>query len=213
MLLLGSIFIALLRIEMPFMGMSVFGAKVGLSAFAAAYILAFLFKIARASAIGESQMPDWPKVFGEGADITWPAPVMMKITLIGWGIPIAMFLIGFFFVPRLMLAAIPLALVGVFYVPLATLNGALGGREYIRPDKIMADALRVFRSYLPALIAIFVICLAMAVAAVAAKYFAIPILSHFAGILISFYVAMVEMRILGLIYHTNEDRLDWGVVL
>lgn len=215
MLLIGSIFVALLRIKTPLLaGVYVTGAKTIISAFAAAFTLSFMFKIIRTSAVGQSAVPDWPKVSGAGADISWPVPIMVKITLIAWGLPIALVVAGLYFEMQwLMLLAIPFAVLGAFYLPMAILNGAMGGQEYLRPDKIVKDCLRIFRSYALALIALLIVGVATTLGEIMAGWWGIPVISYFAGTLVSFYFTMVEMRILGLIYWTHGDKLDWEVVL
>jgi hypothetical protein len=96
---------------------------------------------------------------------------------------------------------------------MAILDGAMGGQEYLRPDKIVKDALRIFSSYALALLVLLIVAFAMTLGELIAARWGIPVISYFVGTLFSFYFTMVEMRILGLIYWTHSGDLDWEVVL
>ena len=217
MLLLGSIFLAILRIPSPpLIGMYVGGAKTLVGAFVLTYTLAFMFKIIIASAEGRRELPDWPAIAGVGANIVWPVPIMIQITLIGFGLPIALLVVAMFLGSwwlLLLLLVPPLLLFGWFYVPIAILNGALGGHEFTRPARMILAAFRVFGSYIVALALLFFIGVVASITEAIAGLLSIPLLSHYLGILVSFYFTIVQMRVLGLIFYTNRDKLKWEVAV
>ncbi|MFO7870517.1 MAG: DUF4339 domain-containing protein [Kiritimatiellia bacterium] len=208
MLVLGGIFFTLLKM----LQIGLIGFFIGL--FATAFFISYMFKVVRASAEGKKEMPEWPNVLGYGADIWWPLPAMLAIILIAFGPGIACFLaapfVTGFGAPLLVIGAVSMV-AGGLYFPMAFLAAAMGTRLYLKPHVITASIFRVFGTYVfaPAVLGI--------VGAVnAIEYFTTvelfhPLVVYVIDIFASFYFAIVESRILGLLYFKRSERLGWDL--
>jgi len=202
MLIIGSIFFVLLEV-----------LKAGLyqffiAAFALAFFMSYMFKIVQSSADGKDEMPDWPSVMGTGADIWWPLPVILGIIAIYFGPAIACF-IGIVKYPQLQYVALAFFITGTYCLPMALLAGGLGTRKYLNPFGIFASTFKVFGTYIIALILIVIVEVLDLLMHKEMITLIHPLVMIFLGTLVSFYFSIVTMRVLGLIYYLNSDRLNF----
>lgn len=205
MVIIGTIFFGILRMAGDFMG--IFGwAAAG---FGIAYMTTYTFRVIQVSASGRDGMPQWPNLLGsDKADIWWPLPVMLLIGLISYGPAIGV-VIGAFAAKSipLGLCAIPLFLLGILYFPMGILSAALWTKIYLKPHIVLRSVFRCFWTYLVAMLIQFIIGGINFGASILAAFS--PLAGYFTGLLLSFYLALVWARVLGLIYFINSDRLGW----
>ena len=99
-------------------------------------------------------------------------------------------------------------ILGVIYLPMALIATALQTNLMWNPVVIFSSIFKTIGPYVVACIVLsFVIVLSFLT-----RYLLNlinPILGFLLGGFISFYFTLVLMRILGLIYYTNEERLGW----
>jgi len=204
LLIIGMIFFGVLKILsfMP-LGGWIFGVVGG------GYLTAYLFKIVNTSALGRDEMPDWPDFTNFSQDILGPLLRMALTVIISFGPAIALALLGFFKGQRyLFISAIICGIGGVFYYPLAIVSTALSMNIHLNPFKML---IAIFKIFIPYMVACIILGLIFGI-----NYFFIKILNNIFPILgllvnafLSFYITIVEMRILGILYYTNSDRLGW----
>lgn len=211
MLITGSIFFGLLQLASRFAGIFAWYVSV----FALAYYMSYMFKIIQASAKGQNEMPDWPKITGAGADIWWPLPVLLSIVAIYFAAPlgIAIYVIIKAPDPIWLIIAQVLLFAGTFFAPMALLSGGLGQRHHLNPLAMLSAIFKVFGVYLIALAALWlVVTVNMYVLALLLKTFPLLVVILL-DVVVSFYFTIVMMRVLGLIYYVNSERLGWDADL
>jgi hypothetical protein len=209
MLITGTIFFALLEVASQFAGMMAWY----ISVFGFAYYMSYLFKIIQASSKGKDEMPEWPQITGAGADIWWPLPVIISIALIYFFVPLGITIYTLFETldPIWIHVAIGLFFVGVFFLPMALLSGGLGQQHHLNPLAMLSAIFKVFGTYLVALAALWLV---ITVNVMLLKFLfdtLEPIVVVLLDALLSFYFAIVMMRVLGLIYYVKGDRFGWDV--
>ena len=91
---------------------------------------------------------------------------------------------------------------------MALIASALNTTIYWNPVEMLKSIFRTILPYFIACIVLaFVVCLNLVSDLVLGHIN--PLLGLVVGGALSFYLAIVEMRILGLIYYTNSDKLGW----
>lgn len=179
---------------------SIFGFVI--SFFLAGYLCCFMVKVVAASASGEDEPPEWPDFSSFMDDIIWPYVRMIAAVLCCF-VPAVLPLLlldG----PNALAVALALVGLGALLLPMAILSVSLfrtvGG---LSPLVIGRGVLATWRCYLIA-----VATMALLLAVVTAVL-SIPAVGLVIGTFLSIWLSMVEMRILGLLYRTHADRLDW----
>ncbi len=180
------------------------------SAFWAAYLTAFLFKIITSTTNGEDQLPDWPSFKDFQADIGSPIILTLGAFAVSF-LPLILYALPgwwFGFLHPVPLAA--LALFGLLYQPMALLSVAIHySLVGLDPRKIVPAILKTFPGYL---MACFVMVLIGAVSGGTKEllqYFPIPAVGIVVGGAVTFYLSLVEMRVLGLLYRCYEKKFTW----
>ena len=213
LLVSGTVFIAILNALSFFARFAfLYGLMVILllTAFATGYLIAYLQRILASSATGKEEMPDWPD-FSEFGDILSPFLQFLG-TLAACFLPA---LAVWLFVARDNRWAGPAqaaaVLFGCVYFPMAYLAVSLfDSLAAVNPLLIIPSILRIPLQYLlTVLLLAGVLALRWEGTAFLENLLPIPILPSvvlgFAGL----YLLTVEMRILGLLYLANKDRLGW----
>jgi hypothetical protein len=180
------------------------------SAFWAAYLAAFLFKIIVSTTNGEDHLPDWPSAKDFQADIGSPILLTVGAAVVSF-LPLILYtILAYFLGFEYPVVAFVLALFGLMYQPMALLSAAIHySLVGLDPRKILPAIRKTYSGYLAA-------CLLMALIGAVAKaqkelfvFFPIPIVGTVVGGTITFYLSLVEMRILGLLYRCYEKKFTW----
>ncbi len=171
------------------------------------YWAAYMFKVASHSSDGEEYPPQWPDFSSFWDDILSPAFRLYGIFVIAFGPAVAAFL--FFFsssgvTTTTTSISVSLAVLGAIYVPMAilcvALRGTIGGAN---PILVIRAIFVSWKEYLLALVLLLPIFFVGSMAGELSGFWIVP------GTIVSLWLMMTEMRILGLIYYTNADRLEW----
>jgi len=207
----------------PLYGM-IFG--LGFTVFAAGYMFNYFKNIVQSSARGEDLLPDWPDYSDWTTDILDPFKQMLALIVLWFGpaILIALVMLQYHLAPFGSWGTLPVWLdkyggliamatlaVGALFAPMGMLMLAMfDSIAALNPVPIIQSILRIPLAYLVAA-AVFELVL---VAYVAVDRFAYllgaPLL--LTGLVTGFlelYAFTTGMRILGLLYRTNKERLGW----
>jgi hypothetical protein len=205
MLLVGPVILAGARFTswMPLFGWIIYVAVWS-------YVMAFMVKVIRCSAGGEADPPGWPELGGE--ELLRP----LLLLLVTW----LVYLLPAFLAHWLCADSNPglvaaLYLAGAFFLPMAATMVALANSLLaLNPVLVIRSILRVPLEYL-------VVLFFLAVAAVleflmrrTLDFDPLEQPLHFlaavpAGIALTLYFLLVQMRILGVMYRANEHKLGW----
>jgi hypothetical protein len=174
------------------------------------YLFAYVQRILSASAQGEPEMPDYPEFSEWWSDIIVPFLLLVWTLLFCFGPGAAVYAFGNREDPLLQAGTLTMLGLGGLYFPMALLVVAVTDNFLaLSPAVVIPSIFRVFGHYLVA-------CLVLALLAAASfesgqliKTTNVPILSPLVRGFLSLYFLTVEMRILGLLYHRNRERLAW----
>jgi hypothetical protein len=179
-----------------------------LGIFGAGYFIAWLFKITSESALGKQEISGWPDFTDIFSDIIDPLKCTLVTTLVSFGPAIVCLLLGVLTQPLFFILAIPAGLAGAIYYPMALLATALNTRLALCPGVIFGSITRTLGPYAAACFVFVLSGVAFSLGMLVLDVM-LPILGSVLGFGISMYLSVVEMRILGLLYYTNKERLDW----
>ena len=176
------------------------------------YIAAYMLKVISSSGDGEEELPHWPGISNLWDDIYRPffliiipggfcfAPVILHaIFSISMGVdvdelaldPLMWILLG----------------LGILYYPMAMVAVAMFNTlAALNPMLIFPSIMKVFPQYM---LACGILGGVMVLNIIANPLTQIPFVGGIMAALLSFYFLVVEMRILGLTYYNNKDRLEW----
>ncbi len=204
LMLTGMVFYILLAIAMKI------ALALCAAVFAGGYLVSYMFRIINTSGEGESELPDWPGFADWWEDIIVPFFQVASINVLCFLPAIAYALVGPMYDLFDPLILIGLGALGLFYQPMALMSVAMHSSLAGFSPKIVFRA--IFKTFFAYLVTCIVMCGIFVVSGVGGLLTAlIPI--PFVGTIIqgtlSFYLLAVEMRILGLLYYTYEDRLGW----
>ncbi|MBN1522822.1 MAG: hypothetical protein JW928_09860 [Candidatus Aureabacteria bacterium] len=182
------------------------------------YFTAYMFKIINTSAIGKDELPDWPDVTDFQEDILGPIwQVFLTFVASFWPVVVILIIAWKFFRPIALMTPMFLVL-GALYLPMALIETALDTNLYWNPAQTVKSICRTIGPYLVSFIvfcfvaAIFFLKTMLEAAlpfiALSGHFFVAMMIIAVQGFLF-FYVMVVFMRILGLIYYTNEEQLGW----
>jgi len=168
------------------------------------YLFAFMQNIIQSSAQGEEKMPDWPEISAFWDDVAIPFFRFVFIWCLCLGPGIATMLLVS------PIAGVPLLLLGLFCLPMAILTVCLAdGIAGLNPIIIFSGLGKVPLPYLTVCGIFLVIIAVVNCIQWLLAWTGIPILPTVVTTFISLYGIAVEMRLLGLLYHTNKARLAW----
>lgn len=205
LLVLGTLFfgaIDLAGMFMGFLGMGILGV------FGTGYFFSYVQGIIATTGMGDNRGPEWPEFSDWWEDIVIPA-IQFTVTNVVVFVPAVLWLM---FAPEnLKLAAIPLALLGVIYLPMGFLAVAMLDTVFaLNPMLIVPSILKVPLAYLTACATLgLILGVQYGTELLAEVVIPIPIVPALIGGSISFYFISVMARILGLLYYYNREELDW----
>jgi hypothetical protein len=180
------------------------------SVVATGYLFAYMQRIIAVSAQGEEELPDWPELSEWWADILRPFLLLLWTGLVCFGPVWALF--------QLRDRADPLGAAGVWtllgvgglYFPMALLaTAATDNFLAVNPMVIIPSILRVLGPYLVACGLLGLLVALRWAGELLAELIPVPLLPALLREFVSLYLLCVEMRILGLLYHTHRERLGW----
>ena len=178
--------------------------------FGTCYLICYMQSILVTSAMGESRMPDWPD-FTSFSDLLLPSFQFGGTMLLSFG-------------PAIMIAVFaPAEAVWTYWAHLAAiLWGCLAfpmgitavslydSLAALNPLLIIPSILRILFPYLLAVILVVAIYSAYGFGVdLLQAALPIPILPGIISVFVSLYLFTVEMRLLGLLYWTKEEKLGW----
>lgn len=172
------------------------------------YLAAYLMKIISHSADGEKEVPDFPDFVDFQDSIIAPAFKVMGATVL----PIIPTL-AYYFLARPELGfrdpiVIILFLIGLFVIPMCLLTISLTDSiSSINPLFIIPSILKTFGSYIVAFgMLVVIVFLELTAKNLIAS---IPFLRYFIESFLTLYFIMLEARVIGLVYYSNRERLNW----
>ena len=168
------------------------------------YLFAYMQNIIVASCSGEDNPPGWPEISGFWDDVVVPCMRCMTIWLVCASPGVATMI---FVSP---MVGVIVLLLGLFCVPMAFLTVSLAdGLGGLNPLLIFSSISKVLGPYLLAC-AFFLAVIGLETFCERffrlAPIFLVPAV---VGKFVSLYGLTVEMRILGLLYYTNKEKLSW----
>lgn len=181
-----------------------FGAYWLLAIISGGYLFAYMQSIVQSSGNGAEKLPDLPEVSEFWSDIFLP---FVRLAVI-WPLCVAPgFLVMVLVNP---LAGLPLLLLGVFCMPMALLTVAMADSlRGLNPLIILSGIAKAPLPYL-AICGVFLLLMAAPAALQVASFFTgLWFLPVFLGVPLSIYSLTVEMRLLGLLYLTHQEKFAW----
>ena len=187
--------------------------------FLAGYLSAYMIKVINSCAEGEDKPPDWPGIergnMLESLGLISAAGVASFLPLMGYVVFLLFSTLseidaGLDVEWNLKIDPLFWAFLvfGLFYYPMGLLSAAIfRSLAALNPVTIIGSILKVPGSYLMAF-GVFVLIFIFGNAS-ENIFSLIPYLGSLISSILAFYFLMVELRILGLIYYANRDRLDW----
>ena len=183
-----------------------------LALFSAGYLCAYLQKILIASAQGDDHLPGWPDFSDWRDDIIVPFRLAISAG-------VASFLPAFgymtFHVVRdtemSLPILFPLFALGFLYFPMALLAAAMSNNWFaVNPLVVLPAITRLNLQYVLTTAVFFGLVLARFLSeTLLHAVLPIPVLPTLLSSLIALYFLIVEVRLLGILYHTNRKRLGW----
>ncbi len=190
------------------------GAVLVIFVFAYGYLFAYQMRIIASTIDGREEMPDWPDFMGM-EDVGRPF-VQVLVTVLVCVLPGAMSLFVFKEQDWGPALAVAFFCLGALYLPMAFLAISLfDALEVLNPLFIFPSILRVLREYmvafgvLAASVLLNIIIDFLLERFVPTNDLAILMLSGLFSGFVGFYLLTVEMRILGILYRTQQDELGW----
>jgi FHA domain-containing protein len=216
----GTIFFGVLALlqRAPAIGLFIGAMKLLLGVISGGYMFSYLQKIIHSSAQGDDEMPAWPDFTNYWDDIIRPYLQAVALVLIcfgpAWfvgGKALFEFALGGEVQVVTILAFAALSLIGLAYLPMALLAVAMADSiAGVNPLFVIPSILKVPLEYL-------VVCCVMAAAlitqticaALLERFIPLPVLPALLSGFVFLYFLTAEMRLLGVMYYANKDRLNW----
>jgi hypothetical protein len=168
------------------------------------YLFAYMQNIIVASCNGEDNPPGWPEISGFWDDVVVPCLRCITIWLVCAGPGVA----AMIFVSPMV--GVIVLLLGLFCIPMAFLTVSLADSVAgLNPLLIFSSIGKVPGPYLIACVFFLVI---IGLETFCESFFRLApifIVPAVVGKFVSLYGLTVEMRILGLLYYTNKEKLAW----
>jgi len=200
----GTLFFAFLNFLMTFA--MLFALPIAI--FSGGYLFSYMQAIITSSAQGEDELPPWPDFSDFIQDIVYPFVQTTGAILICFGPGLFVPL----FVEQNTILRATLLIIGGLHFPMALTGVSIAqSLSGLNPAVILPSILRVPLQYAVACAVLGVVAgIHMASDVYLRKLIgSIPLVTNCIGGFLSFYFLAVEMRILGLLYFTNRDRLRW----
>ena len=216
----GTIFFGVLALlqRAPAFGLFIGAMKLLLGVISGGYMFSYLQKIIHSSAQGDDEMPAWPDFTNYWDDVIRPYLQAVALVLIcfgpAWfigGKELLMYAVGEDVSVINVLVAIGLALIGLSYLPMALLAVAMADSiAGVNPLFVIPSILKVPLEYLVVCCVLGAALITQTICAALLEHFIpVPILPALLSGFVFLYFLTAEMRLLGVMYHANKDRLDW----
>ncbi|MBI3874841.1 MAG: hypothetical protein HY300_02525, partial [Verrucomicrobia bacterium] len=183
-----------------------------LAILAGGYLFAYMQKIVCASAFGEEHLPDWPE-FGEWwEDIARPFFMLVWTFVVSFGPAFGYMIYNVASDSEMMLAVLfPLFALGFLYFPMALLAVAMSNSFLaVNPLVVLPAITRLNLEYVAATAVFFGLVLARYLCeTLLHRFVPVPILPTLVSGFLALYFLSAEMRLLGLMYYANRERLGW----
>ncbi len=172
------------------------------------YLCSYMLEIVKASASGRPDPPDWPEFQHWGH-------IFMPLLYVGGTFAFSFFPAVAYYALFLDFSGEPdfvfwfLSAAGIFYFPMALLAVALTRLfRAASPFYVIPSIVRVWRNYL---LACGVMALAYLCSFIAREVAgdSVPLLGAVAGNALSIYFMLLEMHIIGILFFTHEQELNW----
>jgi hypothetical protein len=174
------------------------------------YLFAFMQNIIVSSTNGEDQMPGFPEVSNFSDDIFMPFLRFFMIQALCFGPGIGLIVASAFLGGAALLMGIAVLLLGVFCFPMALLTVSLadsiGG---LNPLVIFSGISKLPGPYLITCLILLGVMGVGGIIRFGLSLTGIPVLPMILSMPISLYGLTVGMRVLGLLYYTNKEKLAW----
>jgi hypothetical protein len=168
------------------------------------YLFAYMQKIVHSSAEGEKDPPGWPEVTDISQDIYHPFWLFFGTVVASFA---PGFLVYLFLNP---LAGDFVILLGMLYFPMALLAVAMADSlAGLNPVVVASAILKVPGPYLVAALFCGGLLFARTVLPGIFKDLDIPVIPFFVLAFFSLFLITIEMRILGILYYTNKEKIGW----
>jgi len=203
LLLVGAGFLLLVKMAgfVPLLGLIaivVFGG----------YMWSFLFEVVGSSAAGQTELPNWPSFDDIWDDAVRPMLLFLAALVVSAVPAIAVGITGRF-VDLPAWAPEAAWVVGLLYLPMAVLGVALNETfGMVSPVVVIPAILRVPVEYGAACL---VLAIIVGIEAATDRFLVeqLPILGWLLGHWLSLYVIVAQMRVLGVLYYTQQEKIGW----
>jgi hypothetical protein len=217
MLISGTLFFGFLDaiVGGPHLGGFIMGGYVVIvEIFAIGYLIAYMKAIVAVSAYGEDGMPRWPDFENYYEDIVHPILLVVGCILLCFTPTfVYMYYVDYTLPGREQLGFDALVLLGCAGLPMCVLAVFLHETIFaLNPLVLFVSILRVSGEYIIACIVIaLLIGLRWLSNYIAEATHIIPFIPKFVDGFVFLYLITVEMRILGLLFHTKRKQLRWAI--
>ena len=178
--------------------------------FGVGYLFTYAKRLIVSSAEGETQMPDWPEFTDWWTAIISPFFQCLVLVLFCFAPAIVLRLADIESPALGLVARIGAYAIECFILPMTLLAVAMYDSIFaLNPMLTLPSIARVTRNYLVAVLLLVLIVVVHMVCDVFMGVIPIPILPTIISGFIGLYLLAVEMRILGLLYLANKQRLGW----
>lgn len=198
----GTIFYTLLNVATAIIRFGLI--SLGLTVMSVGYLVAYMQSIVTATINHEDEMPTWPDVSNYYDDLLVPFLRFIAIC--------AIFLGPGILAERLVSPELGniLQLLGLFVLPMGLLTVSVADSlSGLNPVIIVTSICKIPGAYLIACGTLFVVVMLEAGIDYVLKSLGMPLVTSGIQTLVGLYGFSVEMRILGLLYSTNERKLAW----
>lgn len=178
----------------------------------AGYFIACLQGVLVSSAQGEAEMPGWPEVSDLTADLLGPFGRFVGLLVLTIGPGFLVLWAGNAEENHAWTrAGTALMIAGSFYLPMALLAVAMTDNLLAASPMVVLPAIaRLFAQYFTTwMFLALVLLLQGGLVTAIERLIPVPLLPVVLGLGISLYLLTVQMRLLGLLYFVNRDRLNW----
>ena len=187
-------------------------AAIILFVFSSGYLFAYMQRLLVTSCQGEENLPGWPEFTEWGSDIIRPMFMWGFTLAVCFAPPVIYLILKVRAGEDLNLMILyPLAAFGFLYFPMALLAVALSDNFFaLNPFVVLPAIMKVPGQYLVAAVMFFVL---VAVRHLSERLLRdvlpVPVVPALLVGFMALYFLAVEMRVLGLLYFTNRDRIAW----
>ncbi len=204
LLVIGSLFFWSLNLFVRYLFAGIIGT------FAAGYLSAYLLSIIVSTSDERDRLPDWPTLTDWWMDIVRPFLLILGTVVFCLLPSVAVIVVG----TRLQVEALWLQLVllgaGLLYLPMGLVAVAIfDSVSGLNPLRVIPGIFKTFGGYLLASLVLAMLVTLRLLAGFLLDLISVPVLGSLVEGFISFYLLVVEMRILGLFYRANMKRLNW----